>query len=287
MPFILMAQEKKPLPVLVVDGFSNHDWRQTTAVVKRLLEGSGLFQVDVATVPVDDSLALAKWLPEFKKYAVVVQNTNNVHNTSLRWPWPAEQALEKFVQNGGGLLALHSANNAFAHWKAYNNMIGIGWRPKNIGTALEIDSATKQIIRYAPGEGNGTNHGSRFDAVIQILNRHPINEGYPASWKTANTEVYNYPRGAAENITVISYSFDSSDTRRLWPMEWVVAYGKGRVYSSSMGHLWQGETYPPSYRCIGFQTTLIRAVEWLATGKVTYPIPANFPTVSATSLAIE
>ncbi|MEO6851548.1 MAG: hypothetical protein ABI166_12985, partial [Mucilaginibacter sp.] len=56
------------------------------------------------------------------------------------------------------------------------------------------------------------------------------------------------------------------------------------VYASSMGHLWQGDTYPLSYRCIGFQTTLIRAVEWLATGKVTYPVPANFPTENALSL---
>jgi type 1 glutamine amidotransferase len=287
LPFGLVAQKQKPMKALVVDGFSNHDWRQTTLVVKRLLEESGLFQVDVATVPVEDSMAFKTWLPHFKKYAVVVQNTNNIQNARLRWPRAAERALEQYVASGGGLLALHSANNAFSQWPEYNKMIGIGWRPKGMGTALEIDSVTKAIIRYAPDEGSGTNHGNRFDAVIHILNRHPINTGYPDKWKTANTEVYNFPRGAAQNITVLSYAFDSSATRRLWPMEWVESYGKGRVYSSSMGHLWQGETYPPAYRCIGFQTTLVRAAEWLATGKVTYPVPANFPTASATSLAAQ
>jgi len=44
-----------------------------------------------------------------------------------------------------------------------------------------------------------------------------------------------------------------------------------------MGHLWKDEIYPISYRCIGFETTMIRVTEWLATGKVTYPIPKSFP----------
>jgi hypothetical protein len=51
-----------------------------------------------------------------------------------------------------------------------------------------------------------------------------------------------------------------------------------------MGHLWKGDVYPVSYQCVGFQTTLIRATEWLATGKVTYPVPDNFPTKEHTSL---
>jgi hypothetical protein len=54
-----------------------------------------------------------------------------------------------------------------------------------------------------------------------------------------------------------------------------------------MGHLWKGEIYPPAYRCIGFQTTMIRATEWLATGKVTYPVPGNFPTKDSLSLGSE
>ena len=62
---------------------------------------------------------------------------------------------------------------------------------------------------------------------------------------------------------------------------------KGRVYNSSMGHLWQGEIYPPAYRCVGFQTTMIRAAEWLATGKVTYPVLIDFPAKESISLRSE
>lgn len=279
------AQKDKRIAVLIVDGFSNHDWKQTTAVTRWILEQSGRFKIEVSTIPAD-SLQRSAWKPEFGKYAVIIQNTNNIQNPRLKWPAPAEQALEEYVRNGGGLYILHSGNNAFPHWKAYDRMIGMGWRPQSLGYALEID-ANKNMVRIPPGEGQGTGHGDRFNAQIQILTRHPINKGYPESWQTANTEVYYFPRGPAEELTVLSYAYDSTSTRRNWPVEWVVKYGKGRVYNSSMGHLWRGEIYPPAYRCAGFQTTVIRAAEWLATGKVKYPVPADFPTKDKTSLRAE
>lgn len=276
------GQNRKLIRVLIVDGFSNHDWKQTTKLTKWMLEQSALFAVDVSTLPVD-SLSQLHWKPSFTEYAVVIQNTNNIQDRRLQWPRHAEKELENFVKKGGGLYILHSANNAFPHWAEYDKMIGLGWRPQSFGYALEIDS-NRNITRLQPGEGKSTRHGSRFNAVIQILNRHPINKNYPGKWQTVNAEVYNFPRGLAENLTVLSYAYDSTDTRRMWPVEWIVAYGKGRVYNSSLGHLWPGEVYPPSYRCIGYQTTVIRATEWLATGKVTYRVPDNFPKADAPSL---
>lgn len=283
--YAISAQTPGHISVLIVDGFSNHDWKQTSAVTKWILEESGRFKVDVSTIPVD-SVARAAWNPPFANYAVVIQNTNNIQNTRLRWPPNAERDLEAYVKGGGGLYILHSANNAFPHWKEYDKMIGLGWRKSSEGYALEIGTSN-QVTRIPPGEGQGTGHGNRFNALIQILNAHPINKDYPRQWQTANTEVYHFPRGPAENLTVLSYAYDSTSTKRTWPVEWVVAYGAGRVYNSSMGHLWAGEFYPPAYRCVGYQTTVIRAAEWLATGKVSYPVPAQFPTAKTQSLRAE
>ena len=271
--FSVSAQKR--INVLIVDGFSNHDWKQTSKVTKAILEESKLFSVSISTIP-DDSVQLARWNPEFEKYAVVIQNTNNYPNKNLRWPRPAEQHLEAYVKGDGGLYLLHSANNAFRHWAEYDKMMGLGWRGKENTTALEIDS-NKNLIRIPPGQGENTSHGKRFDAVIQVLKRHPINKNFPKQWKTPSMEVYNYPRGSAENVTVLSYAYDSVATHKTFPVEWVVSYGKGRVYSSSMGHLWQGEVYPVSYRCVGFQTTMIRVTEWLAKGKASYRRPKKFP----------
>lgn len=280
-----VAQSQQRSRILIVDGFSNHDWKQTTKVTKWILEQSGRFDVDVSTIP-SDSIERSEWRTDFSKYDVVIQNTNNIWAPQIRWPEAMENELQQYVANGGGLYILHSGNNAFPHWKEYDRMIGLGWRSRSTGFALEIDG-NKNIVRFLPGEGEATGHGKRFNALIQILNSHPINSGFPKQWQTVNTEVYYFPRGPAENLTVLSYAYDSSSTHRMWPVEWTVAYGKGRVYNSSLGHLWVGESYPAAYRCAGYQTTLIRATEWLATGITTYPVPADFPTADKSSLRNE
>ena len=40
---------KDPVRVLIVDGFSNHDWKLTTSLIEGILMPTGLFTVDVST----------------------------------------------------------------------------------------------------------------------------------------------------------------------------------------------------------------------------------------------
>lgn len=277
------AQSSAQYKILIIDGFSNHNWEQTTTLVKQFLEQSGLFKVSVFTLSgVNNDQEWENWEQSFAQFDAVIQNTNNVHDTALRWPKKMELALQKYVRSGGGLYILHSANNAFPHWAAYNRMIGLGWRKKEQGVALRLTNEGR-IVKIKPGQGKDTYHGPRNDQVITILNRHPINRGMPKAWKTPNMELYKYARGPAKKLTLLSYAKDEK-TGLNWPVEWVVRYGKGRVYNASTGHLWEGEVFPISYRCVGFQTTLIRATEWLAAGKTTYAIPLNFPTAENINL---
>src|SRR2546430_5883408 len=52
--------------VLILDGFSNHDWQQTTALLRGILEASGLFTVSVATAPsTTASPGWEQWRPNF------------------------------------------------------------------------------------------------------------------------------------------------------------------------------------------------------------------------------
>jgi hypothetical protein len=44
------AGERK-IHLLIVDGFSNHDWRQTTSLLRGILDRTGLFEVAVCTAP--------------------------------------------------------------------------------------------------------------------------------------------------------------------------------------------------------------------------------------------
>ena len=65
----------------------------------------------------------------------------------------------------------------------------------------------------------------------------------------------------------------STKSNRDEPMMMVLDYGKGKILHTPMGHQ-NGK----SLQCVGFITTMNRACEWLATGKVTTKIPRSFPT---------
>jgi type 1 glutamine amidotransferase len=278
------ASSSPPAPIraLIIDGCSNHDWKRTTQLVRAILEPTGLFAVSVSTAPakVDDP-AYAAWCPDFSKFDVVIQNYNNGQG-GADWPGPARQAFENFVKKGGGVFMLHSANNSFPDWDAYNHMIGLGWRKKDAGYAIKIE-VNEEIIRIPPGVGEGTSHQPRQDRLIHRLGDDPIHAGMPRTWLTPLIEVYNYTRGPAENLTVLSWAEDPK-TQVRWPIEWTVNYGKGRVYISSFGHVWHDEADPVDMRCAGFQTILIRSLQWLAHQPVTYPVPPDFPTATTTSL---
>lgn len=268
--------------VLIVDGFSNHDWKLTTQLIRAIIEPTGLFAVDVSTAPPTASAGgWDKWRPKFSNYDVVIQNCNDI-NGGPSWPREVQVDFENFVRRGGGVYIWHSANNAFADWPAYNEIIGMGWRKKDYGWALTIDDAG-QIVRIPPGEGQGTGHGKRFDAVITQYGTHPIHQGLPPRWKAADIEVYYYARGPAKNVDVLSYASEPK-TGMKWPIEWTVTYGEGRVYTSTLGHVWKGDVQPVTMRDAGLQTLVVRALEWLAKRAVTFPVPADFPSESTPSV---
>lgn len=261
--------------VLIVDGFSNHDWRETTRLTKQILLTSGICLVDISTSPQSkDSTNWETWQPRFSAYDVIIQNCNSLGGRPT-WPEKVQRDLETFVSMGGGLLILHSGNNAFAEWKEYNRMIGLGWRSKEFGWAIAINP-DGTIERIPPGQGDSTGHGKRLDALLTRLGDHPIHKDLPRQWRAADLEVYRYARGPAEHLTVLSYAHEPQSGLN-FPVEWAVKYGEGRVYNSTYGHVWKGSANPPGMRCVAFQTILVRAVQWLADRDVTWPVPADFP----------
>ena len=174
----LAASTEKPIRVLIVDGFSNHDWRLTTHYIRSILERAGNFAVDVSTAPPTSSApGWEQWNPTFGEYDVIVQHCNDI-NGGPSWPASVRANLERFVRRGGGLYVWHSGNNAFPDWPAYNEMLGLGWRDKTFGTAIAVRD-DERLQRFAPGDGESTGHGPRFDALITRRGDHPIHRGLP------------------------------------------------------------------------------------------------------------
>jgi type 1 glutamine amidotransferase len=268
------------LRVLIVDGQNNHDWRKMTPPMKADLERSGRFIVDVATTPPPKSPASAweGFHPDFSKYDVVLSNYNGEP-----WPKAVEKALEDYVSNGGGLAIIHAANNSFPDWPAYNTMIGLGWRGPDFGARVTLDEAGK-VVRTPKGQGPGAGHGPQHPYTIMVRDReHPITKGMPTEWLHAKDELYHGQRGPAADMHILATAFSDKGkggTGTNEPMIWVIPFGKGQVFTTVMGHVMGDEDV--AIRCVGFRTVMLRGTEWAATGKVTIPIPGDFPTASQT-----
>jgi type 1 glutamine amidotransferase len=254
------AADRK-LSAVIIDGVNNHDWAAGTRAIQSILEGTGRFSVDVSTFPK---------LPDFTKYDVVINNFNGGHLANgIRWPADAEHALETYVRNGGGLVIFHAANNAFLNWPAYNDMIGLGWRDKTFGKGIAI-GRDGEIAIVPQGEGLAPGHGPRHDFEVYTLAKdHPITRGLPPQWMHRSEQLTHGQHGPAEGLTIITYAF-SEVSHQGEPMDWVRQYGKGRVYTTMLGHTWKDEANP-NLDDVPFQALLARGAEWAATGKVTLP----------------
>jgi uncharacterized protein len=301
------AADGDKIRVLIIDGQNNHNWRATTPFMQKVLEDSGRFSVDVATTPQEPALpakprtaddadlsqfkqkliqyadayadfrrAFASFQPDLEKYDVLLSNYNGE-------PWPAkfEQALQNRLQAGKiGLVIVHAANNSFTEWGEYNRMIGMGWRDNKFGDRLTLTDDGKEL-RVPKGAGPGAGHGAQHPFAVTVRDtEHPITRGMPREWLHTQDELYHGMRGPLENVHLLATAFSDKakgGTGEHEPMIWTVEYGKGRVFHTPLGH------DLPGMRCVGFVTTLQRGSEWAATGKVTIPIPDNFPTAEKPS----
>jgi len=262
------------LSILIVDGVNNHDWQTATRELEGILEATGRFQVEVSTSPPRDAAppAWTRWRPRFEAYRAVLVNWNGGHlEDGLRWPSEVEAALVRYVRSGGGLIVFHAANNAFLKWPEYNQMIGLGWRNRDFGPGIVI-GPDESIVTVPQGEGRNPGHGPRHDFQMTVLNRdHPITRGMPGHWIQPAEQLTHGQHGPAAGLTILTYAW-SKDVDENEPMDWVRSYGRGRVYTTMLGHTWLNEDNP-NFRCPEFRALIARGVEWAATGEVTIPAP--------------
>jgi type 1 glutamine amidotransferase len=238
------------LKVLIITGDEYHKWKETAPFLKKVLTGAG-HKVDVTESPSKDLT------PEnLAKYDVLLLNYRNTpqgakNNPASVWSDENKKAFLDAVKGGKGLYVYHWASSAFTgptkFEQEYEKAIAGGWRKKG-------------------------NHGKMHEFTVTPRKKHPITEGLKA-FKHGRDELYqNSLMLKGSQVLATAYSDkkkDPKNTDKDEPILWVASYGKGRVVNNVLGHDTE------AMKGKGFQALLIRGVEWAATGKVSYALPAE------------
>lgn len=276
------SSDSKPIKALIVTGQNNHRWEISHKAIKLILENSGLFAVDLAVSPTSGE-DMSGFKPVFADYEVVILDYNGDS-----WPAETNEAFLSYVNNGGGVVVYHAADNAFREWAEFNKIIGFGgWNGRNETDGPYIYLEDNEVV-YDNSPGIGGSHGPQHEFVLTAGNtEHPVMKGLPAKWLHAQDELYDRMRGPGQIKDVLYSAYSSPEKYGSGHNElslFTVDYGNARVFHTTLGHA--GETLDDNIamQCTGFQVTLLRGAQWAATGKVTQPVPADFPTESVTSL---
>lgn len=234
---------EKPLRVLILSGSNNHNWQETTPELKKIYESSGRFLADVTN---DPSSCTAE---TFAKYDVLVSNWNAFPQvTGHQWGDDTEKAFVDFVRKGKGFALFHAASATFQDWPEYQQLVGATW------------------------EEGVTGHGPQHTFKVSISDRnHPVTKRMKDFF--IKDELWHKTR-QQPNIHVLCKAFSAQEMRgsgQYEPMVLTTKFGKGRCFYNILGHNVQ------AMRNIGWQALMLRGTEWAATGKVTIPIPGNWP----------
>ena len=227
-----------PVRVLILTGRNNHNWRETTPMLQRVLTATGKFHVDTTVPPQGLSRE------NLDNYDVILSNWNSwgagSKEAEAAWTAATRQAYLDFVRGGKGHVTVHAGGSSFYDgWPDYHKVALVYWK---LGA---------------------TGHGRQHEFKIRIDKPdHP-----PATALTGFTmrdELWNQP-GVVLGATVLASAYsdkqnESGGTDRWEPSAVAATYGKGRCFATLLGH--DAKTMENK----GFQQTLIRGVEWAATG---------------------
>ena len=187
--------------VLTGNEYPGHHWKETGPLLAKFLAADPRLATEVQA----DPSFLAS--PRLHDYDAVVLNYMNWQSPD---PGPEARAnLQKFVAEGKGLVLVHFACGEFQGWPEFSEIAGRVYNPK----LRAHDPYGKFTVKITGGD-------------------HPITRGL-ASFETAD-ELYTCLDGNRE-IRVLATATSKGDGKD-YPMAFVNAYGKGRVFHCVLGH---------------------------------------------------
>ena len=272
---------RKPIKTLLITGQNHHNWQVSHVVLKQILENSGRFDVDFVISP-EQGKDMSGFVLDFSPYQLVVLDYNGDS-----WPEETNRRFLEYVQNGGGVVIYHAADNAFSKWPEFNRICALGgWEGRNENSGPYVYWKDGKLVKDSSA-GPGGSHGRQHEYVLNGRDKvHPVVKGLPLKWRHAKDELYDRMRGPGNIRDILYTAYSDKETNgsgREEPLVFTVDYGNARIFHTMLGHAGATTEDNIAMQCTGFQVLLLRGAEWAATGKVTQKVPKDFPTETTCS----
>ena len=283
---VMATEAPRPIRVLIVDGFSNHDWRLTTRSIRAILEPTGLFSVDVSTSPPDASVT------RLGAVAAGLRRVRRRHPDLQRHQWRSIVAAAR----AGGVREVRAPRRRRVRLAFRQQCIrGLAGLQRHHRHRL-----AQEGIRLGAGRvGRRQDHEDSTGRRREYEPRQAIRRPRPAIAANIPSTVACHAPGSrrTSRCTTTSavprkMSMCSPTRANLTPDSTGLSNGRCATAAAASthrlsGHVWRGDVQPVTVRDAGVQTLLVRALQWLAKRPVTWPVPADFPTATSTSVRAE
>ncbi len=261
--------KEERLHVLIISGRNSyeHDWTGVNNRLRTILQDTGRFDVRI-TEDFDEGN-----LTTLRNYDVVFLNYSSRWNYADKeqhlWSDRAFKALYDYVREGGGLVAYHSSFTWGRDIPEYRRLVGAVMEP-GISRRAPPDAFMFELVdrEHPVTKGMRRYHWSFMDDMYTNM------VFAPEARVTVLATAYDDAAAYAPEKTGPKYDFEAYRQANLLkmgkinaanPQVWVQDYGKGRVFSITLGH------GPDTIQYDGVKTLLVRGAEWAASGKVTIP----------------
>jgi type 1 glutamine amidotransferase len=229
----LPAQDKPVRALFVLVGAGGHDVEKNTPPLFQTIEKVGGIQVTKLAPPPGkpgDGAHLVK-LADVKRadYDVLV-----FYTVGGKLEPAAEKAIEAFLDEGGGIVAIHGVTASFGGSKLWAGITG------------------GRFAGHAPGT---------YDLLIDLVDlKHPITQGVQPF--TIHDEEYTYKFTDGVKRHVIGKFRErpakTSEKNNNNDILWTIEIGKGRVFHSGLGHDVRAWSNPH------FQKLILQGIHWAA-----------------------
>jgi type 1 glutamine amidotransferase len=219
--------------LFVLVGEGGHNVEVNTPPLLKTIEKIGGIEVKLLAPPKGkpgDGAHLSR-LAEVKRadYDVLVFYTvgNKLDEAS-------EKALQRFVEDGGGIVAIHGATASFGNSKFWVNLVG---------------------GRFA-GHAPGTN-----ELVIDITDpKHPIMAGVDSFSVNDEDYTYQFAEGVKRHVLAQFRQRPAKTPEKKGNNDilWTIEAGKGRVFHCGLGHDVKAWSTPE------FQKIILQGIHWAA-----------------------